>query len=551
MDYLKLSKSTDLSDRKEGFLYRFFEVLPGLLAWGTLFLIIGLSFLIPVYIAIFVIVFDIYWLIKTVYLSLHLNQSFRTMRRYLKIDWLDKLEKLSSSSYQLSGTKSWHELYHLVILPRYKEEVEVVRVTLEGLLNSAYPKNKLIVVLAQEGRAGQEINQTGALLEKEYGQKFFKFLVTEHPAGLSGELAGKGANAAFAAEQAKNLIIDPLNIPYAKIIVSNFDIDTVVPPHFFSCLAWHYLTAEKPLRSSFQPVPLFINNIWEAPAFARVFAFSTTFWQMIQQARPEQLVTFSSQSISFRALVEVGFWQRNVVSEDSRIFWQCLLRYDGDWRTIPLYYPVYMDANVAPTFWQTVKNQNKQIRRWHFGAENNPYFMFGFYKNKKISPRLKWYFNWTISEKTHSSATNALIIFLLGWLPLLVGGTAFNQTVLSLNLPYLTRNIMLLAMLGLVSSAAISIIFLPPRPPQFGRFKWIWMVLQWVLFPLNFIFFGAIPALDAQTRLMFGRYLGFWSTPKARKANQPYTHSKTPERERRPSGSEEVVNPAGRIQGRE
>ena len=505
MDYTKLSKYSDLSDKKERFLYHFFEVLPGLLAWGTLVLIIILSFFLPVYVAIFIIIFDIYWLIKTIYLSLHLNQSFKRMKENMGTDWMQKLEKLP-----------WHDLYHLIILPRYNESYEVVKTTLEGLLNSDYPKNKMIVVLGQEERAGEQANQASKLLEEEYGQKFFKFLVTEHPANLPGELAGKGSNAAFAAEQAKNLIIDPLHLPYSKIIVSNFDIDTVVPSRFFSCLAWHYLTTPQPLRSSFQPIPLFINNIWEAPAFARVFAFSTTFWQMIQQARPEQLVTFSSQSISFQALAEVGFWQRNMVSEDSRIFWQCILHYDGDWRTVPIYYPVYMDANVAPTFWQTVKNQYKQIRRWHFGVENNPYFMFGFWKNKKITSRLKRYFNWTMTEKTHSSATNALIIFLLGWLPILAGGHLFNQTVLSLNLPYLTRNIMLLSMLGLISSAIISVTFLPPRPPQYGRFKWIWMFLQWILFPINFIFFGAIPALDAQTRLMFGKYLGFWVTPKDR-----------------------------------
>lgn len=75
---------------------------------------------------------------------------------------------------------------------------------------------------------------------------------------------------------------------------------------------------------------------------------------------------------------------------------------------------------------------------------------------------------------------------------------------------------MLLAMLGLISSAVISVTFLPPRPPAYGRFKWAWMFLQWLLFPINFIFFGAIPALDAQTRLMFARYLGFWVTPKTR-----------------------------------
>ena len=236
----------------------------------------------------------------------------------------------------------------------------------------------------------------------------------------------------------------------------------------------------------------------------------------MQQSRHEQLVTFSSHSIGFKPLVELGFWQTNVVSEDSRIFWQCLLNFDGDWRTIPMYFPIYMDANVGPTLWQTFKNQYKQIRRWHYGVENNPYFYFGFLKNKKIPARTKWFHILSQTERTHSSPTNALIIFLLGWLPLWFGGLEFNTTILSYNLPRITSFIMYLSMFGLVTSAIISITLLPPKPPQLGKFKWAWMAIQWILFPINFIVFGAIPALDAQTRLMLGKYMGFWVTPKSR-----------------------------------
>ena len=339
-------------------------------------------------------------------------------------------------------------------------------------------------------------------------------MITEHPDNIVGEVRGKGSNETWAGKEALK-VIDELRIPYRNVVVSVFDVDTVTPHDFFACLAWHYLTAARPLRSSYQPVPVFSNNIWHAPAFARVFAFSTTFWQMIQQGGPK-LVTFSSQSISLQALVDVGFWQVNVVSEDSQIFWKCLLRYDGDWRTVPLHYPVYMDANVAPTFWGTLVNQYKQIRRWHYGVENNPYFLFGFLKNKRISLSTKIRHGFNMIEKTHSSATNALIIFLLGWLPVTIGTGRFGSTVLSYKLPSITTTIMLLAMVGLISSAIISMVMLPPRPPNFGKFRYVWMVLQWALFPVNFIFFGSIPALDAQTRLMFGKYMGFWVTPKSR-----------------------------------
>jgi hypothetical protein len=518
-EYLHIGHANDLTKPSDRRLYRALEIMPGFLAWGTIIIIIGLSFILPVWMAFFIIAFDIYWLLKTIYLSLHMRASFNRMRAYLKRDWLEELRGLPPASGELNGT-SWKDMYHLIILPMYKEPLAIVQESITSLTKINYPLDHLIVVLAVEERGGLQALATAQAIQKEFENTFFKFKVFIHPDGLPGEIAGKGSNEVWAGQKIREEFIDPQGIAYEKIIVSVFDIDTVVPPDFFACLTWHFFTSEKPFRSSFQPIPLFTNNIWEAPAFARVFAFSTTFWQMIQQARPERLVTFSSQSVSFKALVEVGFWQKNMVSEDSRIFWQFLLRYDGDWRTVPLYYPVYMDANVAPTFWQTVKNQYKQIRRWHFGVENNPYFLFGFIKNRNIGLAKKLHISIFTVENSHSAATNSLIIFLGGWLPILVGNVAFSQNILSYNLVHITEIVMNLAMFGLVTTTVLSMLLLPPRPPKYGRLSWIWMVLQWVLLPINLVIFGAIPALDAQTRLMFGKYLGFWVTPKIRKQLQ-------------------------------
>jgi hypothetical protein len=41
------------------------------------------------------------------------------------------------------------------------------------------------------------------------------------------------------------------------------------------------------------------------------------------------------------------------------------------------------------------------------------------------------------------------------------------------------------------------------------------MVFQWLLSPV-LVFLSAIPALDASIRLMLGKYMGFWVTPKSR-----------------------------------
>jgi cellulose synthase/poly-beta-1,6-N-acetylglucosamine synthase-like glycosyltransferase len=392
---------------------------------------------------------------------------------------------------------------------------------MEALAAANYPKGKLMIVLGREAR----IPESAAVAERiaaEFGDKFLRFLVTVHPYGLADEIPGKGSNEAWTAKNAQQELIDPLGIPYEDIVVSVFDADTQVAPEYFGILTHTFLTSPHPQRSSYQPIPLFTNNIFQAPALARVIAFSSSFWHMIQQSRPERLTTFSSHAMPFKALAEVGFWNTGVVSEDSQIFWQCFLHYNGDWRTVPIFYPVAMDANVAPTFWQTMKNLYKQQRRWGWGCENIPYFLAGFLRNKLIPRGKKLYWTFHYIEGFHSWATNALIIFTLGWLSTILGDSQFNLTVLSYNLPRITRWVMNLAMIGIASSAVLGMILLPPKPAWFRWYHYFLYVVQWLLMPLHLIIFGSFPALDSQTRLALGGKwrLGFWLTPKFRRERQ-------------------------------
>lgn len=491
-------------------MYRLFETLPGLLTWLTLILMVVLSWQFPVFIAIFIILFDIYWLLKSVYLSLHLRSTFKQMKANLNTDWLAKLKS--------DHSEGWEGLYHLVILPMYKEPFEVVSESFESLVRGNYPLDKFIVVLATEERAGAEAQETARQIEEKYGKMFFRYMTTVHPFGVEGELPGKGSNQAWAGKLVKRDIIDPLNLDYKKILVSVFDVDTQIFPNYFGRLTYQFLTVPDPLRAIYQPIPFFTNNVYQAPALARVIAFSCTFWQMMQQSRPERLTSFSSQSLPFQALVDIGFWQTHMVSEDSRSFWQAFRHYHGDFRVEPMLYPVSMDANVTPKFWETMKNLYKQQRRWAWGSENVPYLFEGLATDPQIPKPKKWFWAFNTIEGYHSWATNSLIIFALGWLPLMLGGDAFNETVLSYNLPMLTRSIIGLSMIGVATSAIMSIVLLPPKPVWFGWRHYALYFLQWLLIPLTLIIFGSIPAIDAQTRLMLGgRFrLGFWVTPKGR-----------------------------------
>lgn len=500
----KVGRATELTGRDRRF-YRALEILPGAASWLSIIGMVLASIYAPFFAAYFIIAFSVFWVLKTAFLSYHLRHNWRRLKHHMQVNWHAMIERFE-----------YGHLYQMVILPFYSEPEEVIDASLKSLSEARYDKKAMIIVLACEERAGEGAKRITERMKEKWGGVFGAFHVSVHPADIEGEIAGKGSNATWAAEQARKHILDPHGIRYNHTLVSIFDIDTVVYPDYFNCLVWHFMTAKRPLKSSFQPVPVFNNNMWEASALARVVAMSSTFWEMVQQERPERMATFSSHSVSFQALYEIGYWQTNMVSEDSRIYWNLLLANNGEYDVIPLSYPVSMDANTAPTFFGTVKNIYKQHRRWTYGVENLVYVLYHFTKNKTIPRGRRIKIALQQMEGYWSMVTNPIMLFILGWAPIFFGGREFHETVLSYNLPIVVRNMLILAMFGLVISSIISLTLIPKRPEGKNRFVYIVMALQWILVPITMIVFSAIPGLDAQTRLMLGKYMGFWVTPKHR-----------------------------------
>ncbi len=521
MDYLKIGRADELTGRDRK-IYRYLEILPGFLSWFTLLILIIASFIKPVWVAFFIIAFDTYWLLLVVFLSIHLLVSYRRMKRNVKIDWQKKCLNLKPKKLPLGDEKftsekiSYKDVIQVVILPVYNESTEIISSAVKAIIQGKYPAKRIILALTVEERGGKVVYQNAENIKEKYQNFFYKFILTKHPDNIPGELKGKGANQTWAAGIIKKYI-DKRKLPYEKILVSVFDIDTIIYPDYFYCLVYNFLTAKKPYRASYQPVPVYHNNIWQAPFFSRVAASSNTFWQMMQQIRQEKLATYSSHSMSWQTLVEIGFWSTTMVSEDSRIFWHCFCYYYGDYEVIPLNYPVSMDATMDKNIFATAKSLYKQQRRWGWGVENVPYLIFNTIKRWQKIDRKKAINRILVQiYGFHSWATNAIIIAFIGWLPIFFGGEKFDAMVLSTNLPIVTRNLMLLAMAGMIISAIVSMMLLPKKPQKFGVGKHVVMFAQWIILPISIIFFGAIPGLEAQTRLMLGKYLGFFVTPKER-----------------------------------
>lgn len=487
---------------------RILEIIPGFLSWGIILFLISLSFLQPVAAATLIIIFDFYWIIRTLYLTTLLAMAHQKLHLQKNKDWVKECQGLEPKD-------AWLNIYQLVIFPVYKETPDIVRQSLESLRDCHYPKEKMIVVVAFEERNPASLHNAG-ILESEFKKGFFAYLSTFHPDGIPDETRTKGANATWAAKRAREFI-DKNGIDIEKVIVSCFDADTCVEKEYFSCLAYHFLTVDKPHQASYQPTPVYNNNIWYAPSFARLVEISGSFCQMIESMRIEKFVTFSSHSMSFKTLVDIDYWPVDMISDDSVVYWKSLLFYKGDYRVVPLYITVSMDAAYSTNFFKTILIQYKQKRRWAWGVENFPFLIMGFIGNKDIPFLTKLRRAYHLLESNVTWAVWAIIMTLIAPLPILVGGKFFAQMSIGYNLPKVTGLLLNFTLLASLVWIVLSRLTLPPRPKNVKWGKNILMLAEWIIVPLVILVLGSTPALDAQTRLLFGRYMEFVPTEKMRR----------------------------------
>jgi hypothetical protein len=550
-------------DPKGRFVQRFLEVIPGTLTWFTIIGMFVFSIIFPIWVAIFVIAFDVYWIFRTIFITTYSVIAYRKLEKGKRIDWWERCQntmdlegyqkmiseriksmkkslkeialfkerkivkkeignqkKLSKEIKNLKKIENeildWRNILHVVLLPTAGESAEIIEPAIQSIANSSFPKEQIIILLATEERENKEQREEKVkYLKEKFKGAFRDFLVTVHKVE-AGEMKCKASNATYAAKYLMTYL-DERKVDYKNVIFSNFDCDSVCHNEYFAYLTYAYITDPKRLQRSYQPIPMYHNNLWDTNAFVRVIVTSSSFWHMFQSTRRE-MVTFSSHSEPFDTLVKVNFWPTNMISEDSIIYWKCFSYYHGDYWVTPIYLPISLDAVLAETYWKTIQNQYKQKRRWAYGIENFPVIVRAIWRDKKIKFREKIRVAFEMLEGHHSWATAPFILAILGWLPLFFGGAAFNQSVLAHNLPFVTRYLMTLAMVGLVSSMFLSFLLLPPRPAKYSKKKYWYMFFQWFLVPIITPTLGAMPAIESQTRILIKKYFGeFWVTEKIKK----------------------------------
>jgi len=507
--------------RQNSLAFRLIEILPGSVAWMLIILPIPFSYFWPSAVAIYVLAFDVFWLSRAFYFCYFMVSTYRKMKRDRKRDWKEMIKNIPDDPRY----KDPKEILHAVIFATFKEEIETLEPSIRSVIKSDFNSNKMIIVLAGEERDQERFRCVSKYLSEKYSDKVFKFLICEHPDGIVGEVKGKGAGAAWAGKKLVEFV-ESTKIPLEDIVMHIADADTCFDKIYFDAVTYMYCREPNRNRRTFQPIPLYSNNIWYVPAFSRVVAWGASFWQMVEASRPWRLVNFSTHAMSLKMLKEMNYWSTSVVNEDSRQYWRAYFSFSGDHQAIPIYVPVYMDAVLSDDIFKTIQNQYLQKRRWAYGVEHLPYIILQAIKHKEIPFGDKFIKIVRLIEGAISWSTASFYLAIFGWLPLIMSAE-FRNTVLAVNFPSVARTLLSIAWVTLAISIYLSLKLLPPRPRGMRKEKYLSMILEWALSPVVGIVFGSIPALEAQTRLMLGQYLTFWVTEKKAPANT-FKNAKSP-----------------------
>lgn len=497
-------------------LARLFEIIPGALTWMSFLAPVVLSFRYPAAIAGFIIVYDLIFLRRSIRLTFNIVRSYRAIRQAIRTDWQAKMAqapKLTPTGQPTVAARLQNDdLVHVVMLIFYRESFDLLDLSLASYASSTVPPSRLWLLLASEARAGEWGETVAAKIRHRYGRRFGQIILSVHPADLPGEIKCKSSNATFAGRQLATFL-DGRSKAYDEILIHNFDADTRVYPNYFDAVAARYLESEDGLPTSFQPIHVYSNNIWDAPALTRLVAQSSSAVWMNNVFRPHRFKHFSSRSDSFATVVAIGYWTVNAIPEDSRQYYDSFFRFRGRLAIEPIYVPLRMDAVLAAGYWKTIINQYRQLRRWAWGIVDLAYVVERSRHDHAISWWRKTGEIFRLLESHYTWATSAIFITVVAWLPLVLNPN-FHNTVFGANLPEVTRWCLNLALVGMFATVVVSILLLPPRPEGRRPAAYLGFVAQWLLSPVASIFLSGLAAIDAQTRLMFGRYMEYQVTDK-------------------------------------
>ena len=491
-------------------LYRFLEILPGLLSYTAVIALFVVSWISPVLGAIYLLVIVAITFVKAVATAFRTIQGYNVVKQAKRVNWrrrlldledpheaFERLHGRSESSYgfsehvqnlrMLSVVEGNNEpkpkdVYHAVIMVAYNEGLETLIPSVEAVRDTTFPNEQIIFILGYEARGGEAMEENAQALKKKFQGVFRDFLLVKHPDGMKNEVVGKGPNLTYAGEFLAKYV-EKQRLKKENIIVTSLDSDNRMSEKYLDYVAYEFLVRPDRQHYSYQPVSLFTNNIWDASAPMRVIAMSNSFFNVISTMRPHLLRNFASHSQPLAALEGMDFWSKRTIVEDGHQYWRSLFYFEGDYGVVPIRVPIYQDAVISETFFGTLKAQFVQLRRWDYGASDVAFVgAYLFSKKRKIPFWQLFPKFWRLLDGHVTLAIMAPIVAFGGWVPMLMNLS--SRGAVAWNLPNVVGVIQTIAAVGLFVTVFVSLKMLPEKPERYSKRRRFAMVLQWILSPV-------------------------------------------------------------------
>jgi hypothetical protein len=226
-----------------------------------------------------------------------------------------------------------------------------------------------------------------------------------------------------------------------------------------------------------------------------------------------RLVTQSTYSLSWSAIRRVGFWDVDVIPEDSHMCFKVLFQLGSRVKVRPIFLPVYADAAEGPSLRRTFDNQYQQILRWAWGVSDIPYVALGAWRSRHLPWHVRlmrpiWYLEEHLMWPSHW-----FLLTLGGVVPRMVN-PEYAHSPLGVWQASLVSAIMALCFPFLLVVIAADWRLRPEHPDGEDVVDLLVGWASFALLPVFGLLLCALPALDAHTRLLFGRRLEYRVTEK-------------------------------------
>lgn len=481
-------------------MHRLLEMLPGLISWTLILSPVWGSLLFPYALAYFILFFDVFWLYKSMSLTITAYLASKKIRAAERINWWEKAKEAPHIA----------KMAHVLIITNYQESTAKLRETLAALAAQTFPTKQIYVVLAMEERE-KEAKERGDILIGEFKHIFGDIFATFHP-DIEGEVKGKSSNQAYGAKQAHKRLIETGKVDINYATISSVDADSIFDRQFCAYLAYKFLTDPAPYNKFWQSANVNYNNFWAVPAPIRVISFFGSLWRTAQLIQGDRLLINSTYSLSFKMLKEIGYWDTDVIPEDYRVLFKAFYKLKGNVWTVPIFLKTSMDAPLSSSYMKSLQNKYHQERRWSWGVSDDAVFIKWWLTIPGVPFFRKTMMLWNVLHDHFLWPVNWFIITIAANIIPLVN-PVFSRTTLGYNLPKLAGFILTFCIFSLLAMIIIDFRNRPKNMKNTAARQFLFP-LEFVLLPIVGFFLSALPAIISHTQLMFGKRLEYKVTEK-------------------------------------